>query len=536
MSEDFTMRPLGVIPSPPDSRDYSIDKLIACVPSTVEPDIFEYNYNDYIKDQGSIGECISASGSATREIKEKEQNGGIYKRFSVGFNYGYRPKSTDYKGVGMIPRDYLENLKDFGVPSYEMFMTEKEWPDIQQEVNNSNISEILKNALPRKITGYARAYTPEEIKLALRTLGPLMIVVPVYQSFYSVSATNPIVPKYNSSKEHLYGSHALCLLGYDNNKKLYKVANSWGKKFAENGFCYFSYDWPFSEIWVITDTELSPEPQPKPNYSLSVTSDKNTYNTGELINININTSIPSQQITTKFIRPSNSLPFSPTLTTNNVGEFVLPFVETVSGQFDGEVNWEDPNGDIQTATISIQIVKVEIDKYTITTDKESYTSPINTPINISVKVENNDIPLENQAIQLIYLGVINGGSSCNTDSNGIATFTVNSDKIGDTNCTFVWFDKLGVKHQVIVKVSWTEEIKPEPEPNPIKKLWHVQTVPINSNKIEEIEAQIEELKALGFNVYSTISIQVSANGVEQYAKANSDKLTAKGIKNIILYY
>jgi hypothetical protein len=87
MSEDFKNRPLGVIPSPPDSRDYSISRLISQVPSTVEPDKFEYDYADYIKDQGAIGQCVCASGGGTREIKEKEQNNGIYKRLSLGFNY-----------------------------------------------------------------------------------------------------------------------------------------------------------------------------------------------------------------------------------------------------------------------------------------------------------------------------------------------------------------------------------------------------------------------------------------------------------------
>lgn len=275
MSEiDYKQYKLGAFKSPPDERDYNISRLISQLPSTTEPDVFEYDYSEYIKDQGNIGQCVSASGSATREIKEKEQT-GEYKKFSMGFNYGYR-KDTEWQGAGMFPRDYLKGLLDFGIPEHHMFPIEYEVPKIQQEVQKSNIVEILKNAYPNRITGYARVYNPTEIKLALRTLGALMVVVPVYSSFYKTSKYNPVVPVPNENKENFNGSHAMCIVGYDNNKRLFKVANSWGKDWAEKGFCYFDYDWPFWEIWAITDNILPippkpidpidplPEPEPEP--------------------------------------------------------------------------------------------------------------------------------------------------------------------------------------------------------------------------------------------------------------------------------
>lgn len=275
--EDFRSRPLGVIPSPKDDRDYNITRLISQIPSEIEEEPFEYDYKDYIKNQGNIGQCVSASGSAMREIIEKKQS-KEYKRFSLGFNYGFRDE-TDYQGIGMIPREYLKNLITYGIPEYKLFSIEKEWPLIQTEVNNSNIPRILENAYPNRITAFARVYTPAEIKLALRTLGPLMVVVPVYQSFYDVSAENNfIVPKYTNFEKY-FGMHAMMITGDNDQKRLFKCANSWGTGFGDKGFCYFDYDWPFAEVWAITDSVL-----PFDDYEITVSIDRDSAIIGEVIN------------------------------------------------------------------------------------------------------------------------------------------------------------------------------------------------------------------------------------------------------------
>src|SRR5262249_55515703 len=35
--------------------------------------------------------------------------------------------------------------------------------------------------------------------------------------------------------------HAMCVVGYDDDKKAYLLMNSWGKGWGENGFCWVSY-------------------------------------------------------------------------------------------------------------------------------------------------------------------------------------------------------------------------------------------------------------------------------------------------------
>ena len=39
------------------------------------------------------------------------------------------------------------------------------------------------------------------------------------------------------------GAHAMCIVGYNDKTKLFAVANSWGNKWGNNGFCFMPYDY-----------------------------------------------------------------------------------------------------------------------------------------------------------------------------------------------------------------------------------------------------------------------------------------------------
>ena len=261
MQKDFSKRPFGLISSPPDDRDYSLSKLMSVVgmstPIEPEPDIFEYEVPD-IKDQGDIWLCVSASGCVQREIIEKQQT-GEYKKLSIGFNYTFR-ENWDLQEKGLRLREYLKGLVKYGIPEYEYFqIQDKEYPFIKEELGKVNLPSVLKNAHEHRITAFANI-KQEEIKLALRTLGPVLVSISIYTSFGYISATNPIIPIPDVKKERVFNGHCLLIIGYNNQTKLFKIANSYGKGWADNGCCYASYDYKFQELWSITDLE-------KPNYT-----------------------------------------------------------------------------------------------------------------------------------------------------------------------------------------------------------------------------------------------------------------------------
>ena len=58
-------------------------------------------------------------------------------------------------------------------------------------------------------------------------------------------------------RETIMGGHAVCIVGYDDNKGTFKVRNSWSEKWGDKGYCYFPYKYILnpnlaSDFWTIT--------------------------------------------------------------------------------------------------------------------------------------------------------------------------------------------------------------------------------------------------------------------------------------------
>jgi C1A family cysteine protease len=71
---------------------------------------------------------------------------------------------------------------------------------------------------------------------------PIIFGFMVYDSFMSESvAKTGRVPMPDLKKEKLQGGHCMNLIGYDDTKKIFICANSWGVEWGDKGFCYMPY-------------------------------------------------------------------------------------------------------------------------------------------------------------------------------------------------------------------------------------------------------------------------------------------------------
>jgi C1A family cysteine protease len=244
------MYQLGAIPSPPDDRDYPLSRL---TPVKAEfPEEFCLLMPE-IKDQGYVGSCVAHSLAYCREITESKQSGE--NKFSVGFIYANR-LSTDYQGSGMYPREALSQLLKCGDVPYNDFPINEEYNIVKTAIE-AHKAELMEKALPYKITAYARLSLDNEIKTALMELGPVTIMIPVYNSFFFCPATGML--QMPGATESIQGYHQITIVGWKKvspYEERWVVLNSWGSNWGDKGKCYMPFNYPIEEKWSMTDKEV----------------------------------------------------------------------------------------------------------------------------------------------------------------------------------------------------------------------------------------------------------------------------------------
>ena len=80
------------------------------------------------------------------------------------------------------------------------------------------------------------------MKSAFAAGKPVVLAFRLYESFATkdVAATGN-VPVPDLTKEKALGGHAMCGVGYDDQKKVIIVRNSWSEKWGDKGYCYVPY-------------------------------------------------------------------------------------------------------------------------------------------------------------------------------------------------------------------------------------------------------------------------------------------------------
>jgi len=69
---------------------------------------------------------------------------------------------------------------------------------------------------------------------------PVLLGMPLDRNFDVQTKSFPYT--YTSRGGSITGGHAMVIVGYDDQKKVFKVQNSWGKNVHDNGFLYISYN------------------------------------------------------------------------------------------------------------------------------------------------------------------------------------------------------------------------------------------------------------------------------------------------------
>lgn len=157
---------------------------------------------------------------------------------------------------GSTTRSAVKAWADFGICEeelwpYDAYQIPEDSPDFDLISWEGEPGEgAIENALKYPVQSYRRCYTPYEIKHAIHEHG-LIIVGAVVHSGWNIWGEEKI--RYSDSVRE-WGGHAFVLVGYNEQTKMYYIANSWGEEWGKNGFAEYSYDDAHDNIhdaWVV---------------------------------------------------------------------------------------------------------------------------------------------------------------------------------------------------------------------------------------------------------------------------------------------
>jgi N-acetylmuramoyl-L-alanine amidase len=257
---DYRQIPLGALPSPRDERNWPVAKLSPVLMDF--PEEYEYPYLPPLGNQGMTNMCAAFAYSWKRRAVEMVQTGRDIP-LSEACVYANRVEGQDYEGEGMYLLTAVKNGRNRGVCTKKVFPPLGTYEELKKQFQE-HFTEIMVDAEPRKTTAFAQAITENEIKSSIMSpnLGPVIISIPIYPSFYQITKENPVapIPSEKEIEEGYLGGHGVDVVGWKISiwktaygQEVLKCANWWGEDFGDNGYFYLPKGYPIWDGWVETD-------------------------------------------------------------------------------------------------------------------------------------------------------------------------------------------------------------------------------------------------------------------------------------------
>jgi len=182
-----------------------------------------------IRDQASEGSPVAFTVAAALE-NSLFQNDNI--KVSISPRYIYN--SINYKnGQGAFFVDAFNFLSKTGA------IEESSWPYKGGEFSKDPPASVA-NAKHYKISKYKTVKLDiNSFKSILLTNNCIIVGIIAYNTIVESKDGVYQTPK---SNDQIIGGHGVCIVGYDDTKKLLKFRNSWGVSWGDKGYGYIKYD------------------------------------------------------------------------------------------------------------------------------------------------------------------------------------------------------------------------------------------------------------------------------------------------------
>lgn len=199
-------------------------------------------------DQGAIGSCgpwsvAYAAKTYLEHVEHGWDQNDPANQFSPSFLYNL---VNDGRDVGSSFADLFSVLLTRGVATLE---TMPYTTDLRQQPSE----EAYREATAFRARSYYRLDPDqhEAIRVNLAAGNPVLFGMNVNRQFMNYRGGT-----FRDRRAANLGGHAMCLVGYDDERGAYKLINSWGPRWGEGGFAWIDYqtfEALTNEVWVLED-------------------------------------------------------------------------------------------------------------------------------------------------------------------------------------------------------------------------------------------------------------------------------------------
>ncbi len=148
--------------------------------------------------------------------------------------------------VGAYVSTAIEAVKTYGLCREEL------WPYDPNQFKTKPNWRCYHDGGRRSVNNVQELTSHDQIITALDDQHPVIVGVAVYSGFDMVHNNATTLPMPQQSEEPK-GSHAMCIVGYDNNRQSFLLRNSFGNDWGESGHVWIPYAYGlenFSDMWT----------------------------------------------------------------------------------------------------------------------------------------------------------------------------------------------------------------------------------------------------------------------------------------------
>lgn len=213
-----------------DTRDFKAKAVL--LPQILPKRIWLKPWTSSVKQQGIMSSCSAHAAVLVYELSRNmiampaPEGSELYLYYWARHYDGSFPEDGGTRG-----RDIMKALYKQGCCPEKLMPYDDRKPMITPPMFANDFAKFF------KIKTYTRLTEINQIKQSLAENKPVWLGVPIWSSWMTVDTNIPL-PHPNA---RAIGGHAIAIIGYDDDKQAFYIQNSWGNRWANNGFAWLPY-------------------------------------------------------------------------------------------------------------------------------------------------------------------------------------------------------------------------------------------------------------------------------------------------------